>query len=392
MRNGRSKLAVLAAIPLLAAACSSGGDTGGDSSGGGGGDLSASLTGAGASFPDPLFQDWIYTYSNDVQPGVSVNYQSVGSGAGVEQFLEQTVDFGSSEEPLGEEDLTAAADARGCEAVQFPVVFGAVVIAFNNPELDGLVLDPATIAAIYDREITTFDDPAIAELNPDMELPGDEIIPVHRSDSSGTTYVFSHYLSTEVDSWADKYGEGKEIEWADGLVGGQQNDGVAQGITQNPGGIGYVNQSFAQEAGLSVAHIVNEDGNPIEPTLESTIAASEEAEIPENFQFAIDNIGGEGYPIAGSNWIFTYTCGYEQANADAIIDFWTWALTDQGARDLAGELGYAPLGEELTDRVVAELEKTNAENGGADAGAEEEAGSEESAEESAPAEDEAATE
>ncbi|MFC9086151.1 phosphate ABC transporter substrate-binding protein PstS [Nocardiopsis dassonvillei] len=385
MRNGRSKLAVLAAIPLLAAACSSGGDTAGDGSGGGGGDLSASLTGAGASFPDPLFQDWIYTYSNDVQPGVSVNYQSVGSGAGVEQFLEQTVDFGSSEEPLSEEDLAAASEARGCEAVQFPVVFGAVVIAFNNPELDGLVLDPATIAAIYDREITTFDDPAIAELNPDMELPGDEIIPVHRSDSSGTTYVFSHYLSTEVDSWAEEYGEGKEIEWADGLVGGQQNDGVAQGITQNPGGIGYVNQSFAQEAGLSVAHIVNEDGNPIEPTLESTIAASEEAEIPDNFQFAIDNIGGEGYPIAGSNWIFTYTCGYEQASADAIIDFWTWALTDEGARDLAGELGYAPLGQELTDRVVAELEKTNSAEGGADAGAEE------SAEESAP-EAEATTE
>ncbi|PDP85759.1 phosphate ABC transporter substrate-binding protein PstS [Glycomyces fuscus] len=376
MRNGRSKLAVLAAIPLLAAACSSGGDTSSDSSGGGGGDLSASLTGAGASFPDPLFQDWIYTYSNDVQPGVSVNYQSVGSGAGVEQFLEQTVDFGSSEEYLSEEDLAAAADARGCEAVQFPVVFGAVVIAFNNPELDGLVLDAETIAAIYDREITTFDDPAIAELNPDMELPGDEIIPVHRSDSSGTTYVFSHYLSTEVESWADTYGEGKELEWADGLVGGQQNDGVAQGITQNPGGIGYVNQSFAQEAGLSVAHIVNEDGNPIEPTLESTIAASEEADIPENFQFAIDDIGGEGYPIAGSNWIFTYTCGYEQASADAIIDFWTWALTDESARELAGELGYAPLGEGLTDRVVAELEKTNSENGGEEAEADADADAE----------------
>ncbi|WP_159945118.1 MULTISPECIES: phosphate ABC transporter substrate-binding protein PstS [unclassified Nocardiopsis] len=373
MRNGRSKLAVLAAIPLLAAACSSGGDgtnDAGDGSNGGGGDLSASLTGAGASFPDPLFQDWIYTYSNDVQPGVSINYQSVGSGAGVEQFLEQTVDFGSSEEPLSDEDLAAAAEARGCEAVQFPVVFGAVVIALSNPDLDGLVLDAETIAAIYDREITTFDDPAIAELNPDMDLPDDEIVPVHRSDGSGTTYVFSHYLSTEVESWADKYGEGKELDWADGLVGGQQNDGVAQGITQNPGGLGYVNQSFAQEADLAVAHIVNEDGNPIEPTLDATIAASEEAEIPENFQFSIDNIGGEGYPIAGSNWIFTYTCGYDQANADAIIDFWTWALTDESARELAGELGYAPLGEGLTDRVVAELEKTNSENGG-DAGAEE---------------------
>ena len=138
MRNGRSKLAALAAIPLLATACSSG-DNGDSTSGGG--DLNASLTGAGASFPDPLFQDWMYTYSNDVQPDVSINYQSVGSGAGVEQFLEQTVDFGSSEEYLDDEELAAAADARDCRAVQFPVVFGAVVIAFDNPELDGLVLD-----------------------------------------------------------------------------------------------------------------------------------------------------------------------------------------------------------------------------------------------------------
>lgn len=365
MRNGRSKLAVLAAIPLLAAACSNGD---GDSSEAGtdGGELSASLTGAGASFPDPLFQDWIYSYGEDVQPGVEINYQSVGSGAGIEQFLEQTVDFGSSEEHLGEEELAVAAENRGCEAVQFPVVFGSVVIALNNPDLDGLVLDAETIAGIYSTEITTFDDPAIAELNPDMDLPSDEIVPVHRSDSSGTTAVFTHYLSTEVESWADEYGEGKELDWAGGLVGGQQNDGVAQGINQNPGGLGYLNQSFAQEAGLAVASVVNADGNPIEPTLEATIAASDEADVPENFQFAIDDIGGEGYPIAGTNWIFTYTCGYEDATADALIDFWTWALTDESAQEVAGDLGYAPLGPELTERVIAELGKTNAENGGAE--------------------------
>ena len=367
MRNGRSKLAVLAAIPLLAAACSNGdGDSG--EAGTNGGELSASLTGAGASFPDPLFQDWIYSYGEDVQPGVEINYQSVGSGAGIEQFLEQTVDFGSSEEYLGEEELAVAAENRGCEAIQFPVVFGSVVIALNNPDLDGLVLDAETIAGIYSTEITTFDDPAIAELNPDMDLPGDEIVPVHRSDSSGTTAVFTHYLSTEVESWADEYGEGKELDWAGGLVGGQQNDGVAQGINQNPGGLGYLNQSFAQEAGLAVASVVNADGNPIEPTLEATIAASDEADVPENFQFAIDGIGGEGYPIAGTNWIFTYTCGYESATADALIDFWAWALTDESAQEVAGDLGYAPLGPELTERVIAELEKTNSENGGTQGG------------------------
>lgn len=380
MRNGRSKLAVLAAIPLLATACGSGSD-GADNGSADGAELSASLTGAGASFPDPLFQDWMHTYSQDVQPGVSINYQSVGSGAGIEQFLEQTVNFGSSERYLTDEDLATAADGRGCEAIQFPVVFGSVVIAFDNPDLDGLVLDAETIAGIYSGDITSYTDPAIADLNPDVDLPDDEIIPVHRSDSSGTTEVFTHYLSTEVESWADEYGSGGEIDWAPGLVGGQGNDGVAQGISQNPGGVGYVNQAFAQEAGLASAQVINADGEPIAPTLESTTAASEEAEIPEDFRFSIDNIGGEGYPIAGTNWIFTYTCGYEQAEADAIIDFWTWALTDEGANEIVAELGYAPLGEELKERVLAEIERTNSENdGGDDADADTDAGTEDDSE------------
>ena len=366
MRNGRSKLAALAAIPLLAMACSNGDsdDTGAASTTDE--TLSGSLTGAGASFPDPLFQDWMYTYTNEVQPETSINYQSVGSGAGIEQFLEQTVDFGSSERYLTDEDLATAADTRGCEALQFPVVFGSVVIAFSNPDLEGLVLDSEAIAGIFAGEITSYTDPAIADLNPDMDLPDDEIVPVHRSDSSGTTEVFTHYLSHEVDWWADEYGSGSEIDWADGLVGGQQNDGVAQGISQNPGGVGYVNQAYVDEAGLYAATLINEDGNEVEPTLESTTAASEEAEIPDDFRFSIEDIGGEGYPIAGTNWIFTYTCGYDEATADTLIDFWTWALTDETAEEAVATLGYAPLGDELKDRVLAEIERTNSENGGGD--------------------------
>ena len=364
MRNGRSKLAVLAAIPLLAAACSNGGGETNDANGGA--DLSGSLTGAGASFPDPLFQDWMHTYSNEVQPGISINYQSVGSGAGIEQFLEQTVDFGSSERYLTDEDLETASEARGCEAIQFPVVFGSVVIAFDNPDLEGLVLDAEAIAGIFSGEIDTYTDPAIEELNPDMDLPDDGIVPVHRSDSSGTTEVFTHYLSHEVDWWADEYGSGSEIDWADGLVGGQQNDGVAQGISQNPGGVGYVNQAYVDEAGLASATVINADGEPIEPTLESTTAASEEADIPEDFRFSIDDIGGEGYPIAGTNWIFTYTCGYDDETADALIDFWTWALEDEEANEVVAELGYAPLSDELKERVLTEIERTNSENGAGD--------------------------
>lgn len=370
MRNWRAKTAALAAVSALAlSACGSDSDDNGNGGNGGSGDaaasegsgLSGTVTGAGASFPDPLFQEWIAEYTQQVEPDVTINYQSVGSGAGVEQFIGQSVAFGSSEEYLDDEALAEAAGARDCSAVQFPVVFGAVVIAFNDEALDGLVLDAETIAKIYDREITTYDDPAIADLNPDMDLPDQEILPVHRSDSSGTTFVFSNYLDKEVPAWSDTYGASKELEWADGTLGGDGNQGVAQGISQNPGALGYVNQSFALEAGLSVAHVVNADGEAVAPTLEATSAASEEAEVPENFQFTIDGIGGEGYPIAGTNWIFTYTCGYDEATTDILKGFWTWALESERADELANELGYAPLGDELTERVLAEVEKTNSE-------------------------------
>ncbi|WP_130800200.1 phosphate ABC transporter substrate-binding protein PstS [Streptomyces otsuchiensis] len=373
MRNWRAKTAAIAAVSALALVSACGSDSG-DSDGNGsngnsgsgdtagdGGSLEGTITGAGASFPDPLFQEWIAEYTQNVEPGVTINYQSVGSGAGVEQFIGQSVQFGSSEEYLDEEALAEAEGARDCAAVQFPVVFGAVVIAFNDEALDGLVLDAETIAKIYDREITNYNDPAIADLNPDLDLPDQEILPVHRSDSSGTTFVFSNYLDEEVPSWSSSYGASKELEWADGTLGGDGNQGVAQGIAQNPGALGYVNQSYALEAGLSVAHVVNADGEAIAPTLEATSAASEEAEVPDDFQFTIDGIGGQGYPIAGTNWIFTYTCGYDEATTEILKSFWTWALESERADELANELGYAPLGEELTGRVLAEVEKTNSE-------------------------------
>ncbi|MBB0244124.1 phosphate ABC transporter substrate-binding protein PstS [Streptomyces alkaliphilus] len=374
MRNWRAKTAAVAVVSALALVTACGSDDNGSSDNGNGGGndnagnsseegadgsgLSGTITGAGASFPDPLFQEWIAEYTQNVEPDVTINYQSVGSGAGVEQFLGQSVEFGSSEEYLSDEALAEAESGR-CEAVQFPVVFGAVVIAFNDPALDGLVLDAETIAKIYDREITNYNDDAIADLNPDFDLPDQEILPVHRSDSSGTTFVFTNFLSHEVSDWESKYGAKKEIEWAEGTLGGDGNQGVAQGVQQSPGGIGYVNQSFALEAGLPVAHVVNEDGEAIAPTLEATSAASEEAEVPENFQFTINDIGGEGYPIAGTNWIFTYTCDYDENTADIIKGFWTWAMESDRADELAEELGYAPLGAELKERVLVEIEKTN---------------------------------
>lgn len=324
------------------------------------GSLSGAVTGAGATFPDPLFQEWIAHYEQRVETGVDIGYQAVGSGGGIEQFLADAVDFGSSERYLRQGELTVASEVRGCAAVQFPVLFGAVVLALHDDALDGLVLDPDVIAGIYDRRITRYDDPAIAALNPGMALPDAEILPVHRSDGSGTTYVFTRYLTAEVPFWAQRYAEGTDIDWHDDTLGGEGNEGVTRAVQENAGGIGYVNQSYALANDLATARVVNEDGQPIEPTLEATTAASEEASIPDDFQFDIDDIGGSGYPITGANWIFAYECGYEDETAAVLRDFWTWVLTDVEADRLAAELGYAPMGRELKRRVIEEIARINA--------------------------------
>ncbi|TDC69896.1 phosphate ABC transporter substrate-binding protein PstS [Streptomyces hainanensis] len=349
-------VALTAAAALVLAGCVAGGD---DRPTVTRGSLTGELTGAGATFPDPLFQEWIASYTDGVETGVDIDYQAVGSGGGIEQFLADAVDFGSSERYLQQGELSVAREVRGCEAVQFPVLFGAVVLALHDDALDGLVLDPDVLAGIYDRRITRYDDPAIAALNPDMELPDTEILPVHRSDGSGTTYVFTRFLTTEVPFWAQGYAEGTDIDWHDDTLGGEGNEGVTRAVQENAGGIGYVNQSYALANDLATARVVNEDGTPVEPTLEATTAASEEATIPDDFQFNIDDIGGEGYPITGANWIFAYECGYDDETAALVRDFWTWALTDVEADRLAAELGYAPMGRELKRRVIEEIGRIN---------------------------------
>jgi phosphate transport system substrate-binding protein len=224
-----------------------------------------------------------------------------------------------------------------------------------------MVLTAEAIARIYDREIVYYDDPALAELNPEMDLPHRQIRPVHRSDGSGTTYVFTHYLTTEVPFWADEYAEGTDINWHDNTQGGDGNEGVTATVLGTEGGLGYVNQSYAQENELATARVVNSDDKAIEPTLEATTAASEEADIPPNFQFNIDHVGGEGYPIVGANWILAYRCGYEDEVADILRSFWNWTVTDTDADELARELNYAPMGRELRERVTREIEKIGSE-------------------------------
>ncbi len=377
----RKAAALLAATSLLVVACGGDGDAGdptaqpdpddvtaepvdardgADSDEGSEGDAdgpAGSLEGAGASFPVPVFEEWIYDYSNDVNPAATINYQSIGSGGGIEQFLNETVDFGSSERILSEDDLVLAEQERGCPAIEIPVVFGAVVIAYDEPGLEGLVLDGDLIADIFERRVTSWDDPRIAELNPDLDLPAKELIPVHRSDGSGTTSVFTKYLDADTDTWT--LGEGTEVDWPSGTIGGEGNEGVSAGIEQNDGGMGYVNQAYALELGLQTALVVNSDGNPVAPTLEATSAALSTIDIPDDFRFDILGVGGDGYPIAGTNWIFAWECGYDDATAALLIDFWTWAVEEGDT--YATELGYAPVDASVKPAVVDAINRINAQ-------------------------------
>jgi phosphate transport system substrate-binding protein len=313
------------------------------------------LEGAGATFPTPLYQDWIHSYAINVNSELTIDYQSIGSGGGITQFLEGTIDWGTSERYLRDDDLAEAQRLRGCPAFQVPIVYGAVVIAFGDPQLDGLVLDAEVISAIFRREITNYRDPRIAALNPDRELPDREIIPVHRSDGSGTTSVFTTWLSDEDETWADRLGAGVEVNWPAGTVGGPGNEGVAANIAQNPGGLGYLNQSYAQVLDLPQAAIVNADGNPVYPSLEATTAGLADLEVPDDFQFDILGVGGEGYPIAGTVWNFFWECGYEGDTARQLREFWRWAI--QTGDQAAVELGYAPLGPDVERRVLVAIDR-----------------------------------
>ena len=354
--------AAIAALALTAACADGSGDptapTAGDTDAGSG--LSGQIAGAGATFPTPLWQSFIDDYTRNVEPGVQINYQSIGSGGGITQFKEQTVDWGSSERYLSDTDLAEAAEARGCDAIQVPIVYGSVVITFGDDQFDGLVLDADTIARIYDRQITNYNDPAIQDLNPDRDLPDLDIIPVHRSDGSGTTNVFTLFLDDEVPMWAENYGAGTEVDWAAGTIGGQGNEGVAANTVQNPGGLGYVNQSYALELGMPQAQVVNADGNPVYPTLEATTAGLAGLEIDDTYQFSILGIGGEGYPITGAVWNFFYECGYDDNTAELLKAFWSWTLTD-GDQHVT-DLHYAPLDDDLKQRVIAELDRININN------------------------------
>jgi phosphate transport system substrate-binding protein len=358
-------LLVVAAFGVVAAGC--GGDEdlpsagGSDTTATAGGDtptsmatLAGSLNGAGATFPEPLYVEWIGEFQM-ANPDVKINYQGIGSGGGIEQFTKLTVDFGASDAPMKDEEIAAAEQAGGAKVMHIPTVFGAVALAYNLEGIEGLQLDPDTLAGIFLGDIAKWNDAKISAINPDVTLPDENIQVVHRSDSSGTTNIFTGYLAQVSADWDSKVGKGKEVEWPVG-VGGQGNDGVSAVVQQQAGSIGYVELSYAIESGLAMATLKNKAGNFITPSLESTSAAAVGVTFPEDLRFSVSNSdGAEAYPIVGATWILVFDKMQDATKVDILKAWLTWSL-NQGTA-IAQELGYAPLSEEL--KALA-LEKVNA--------------------------------
>ena len=356
MREELRKLAGPAALVFFVSGCWS--SDGGDAAAGGeaaeGGPAAAgevTLTGAGATFPYPIYSRWfsLYSESNPVR----VNYQSIGSGGGIRQMIEGTVDFGATDAPLTDEDL-----AQIPGTLSIPTVLGAVVVTYNLPDLTTpLQLDGETTAAMFLGEITSWSDPRIAALNPGVTLSDQDIIPVHRSDGSGTTYVFTDYLTAVSPVFMSRVGRGNAVSWPTGL-GARGNEGVTGQVRQTPGSVGYVEQVYARQNDLPMASIRNAAGEFVAPGIEATTAAAAglEARIPENndFRLSIVNAGGPGaYPIASWTYLLVAPHMEDCGHATALMELIEWALME-GEGD-AVELGYAPLTMEIRARAMNAL-------------------------------------
>jgi phosphate transport system substrate-binding protein len=316
--------------------------------------LSANLNGAGATFPAPLYLEWIGEFTHLVAPGVKMNYQGIGSGGGIQQFIQQTVDFGGTDAPMKDEEIAEAEAAAGAKVMHIPTVFGAVTVGFNVQGVEELKLDQETLADIFLGKITNWNDPRIVALNEGVQLPDQTIQVCHRSDASGTTDIFTSYLAAVSEEWAATVGKGKDVRWPVGL-GGQGNDGVTALIHQSPGSIGYVELSYAFESDLPTATLKNKSGNFIKPTLETTSAAAVGITYPDDLRFSlVDGEGPDAYPIVGATWILVYDEMKDSARAEALKAFLTWAVLEGG--DIAEELNYAPLPDELVAVVLDKLD------------------------------------
>jgi phosphate transport system substrate-binding protein len=306
------------------------------------------LSGAGATFPAPLYQRWSVEYNKQV-PAVKVNYQSVGSGAGVKNFLQGVVDFGASDAALTDAEMAKA--PKG--AVLIPATAGSVVLAYNLPGITELKLSRAALAGIFLGTIKKWDDPAIAAANPGLTLPAMPITVAYRSDGSGTTYVFTQHLAAISPEFDDQIGFDKSVVFPVG-IGGKGNEGVTALIKQTHGTIGYVEYGFAEQNKIPMAAIENKSGNFVAPTAASGAAALASIELPENLRaWPVDTVAPDGYPISSFTWLLLYKKYDDPAKLKALKDFVTYALTE--GQTLATSLGYIPLPESVVAKANAAL-------------------------------------
>jgi phosphate transport system substrate-binding protein len=298
----------------------------------------ADLTGAGATFPYPIYSKWFSDYAT--KTGVKINYQSIGSGGGIRQLTEGTVDFGASDAPMSDAEQAKLK----VPVLHIPTVLGAVVVTYNVPGVtQPLKLSGAVLAQIYAGTVQQWNAKPIADLNAGVKLPAQDILVVHRSDGSGTTYIFSDYLAAVSADWAKAPGKGKELQWPVG-IGGKGNEGVAGQVKQTPYAIGYVELAYARQNKLPYAWMQNATGKFVEPTIESVTAAAASANFPSttDFRVSIVNAPGKGsYPISSFTYLLVPTTFADNAKGKKLVDFVKWAVHD--GEKAAPALDYAPL-------------------------------------------------
>jgi phosphate transport system substrate-binding protein len=311
------------------------------------------LQGSGATFPAPLYETWFETYSG-LYPNIRIDYQAVGSGAGIKAIQEQTVDFGATDAAMKDSEIALL--PSGKKIVHVPTALGAVVVIFNLPGVTSLNLDAQNVADIFLGNITNWNDPTIAANNPGVALPDKPVLVVHRSDGSGTTNAFTTYLATVSPDWNTKVGMGKEVNWPVG-IGAKGNDGVAGGVQQNDGAVGYVELNYAAQAGIPSASLKNADGNFVPGSTAATTAAAESvaAEFPADARQApiINGPGPDTYPIASYTYLLVYQEQTDATKGQALVAFIAWALTDGQSAEEA--LGYAPLPASVQQQALASL-------------------------------------
>jgi phosphate transport system substrate-binding protein len=313
--------------------------------------LAIQINGAGATFPAPIYSKWFSEY-NKLHPDIQINYQPLGSGAGVRQITGRTVFFGASDGPMTQEQLLAAPG----KILHLPTVLGAVVPIYNIAGVSQeLKFSGPVLADIFLGKLTKWNDPAIAKLNPGVNLPGTDIVVAHRSDGSGTTYIWVDYLSKVSPEWKKRVGVAQSVNWPAG-VAAAKNDGVAAIVSQTPGAIGYVELIYALTTKTAYGQVQNANGKFVKASIESVTAAAAEAakQMPADYRVSITNAPGDAvYPVSSFTWLLLYQDPKDKAQGKAMVDFMKWALVD--GQKFAADLGYAPIPKNVVDMEMKTL-------------------------------------